>query len=158
MWLRIARHYKIDYVPEVLAKYRQHASQDTRSLPGLRADEDPVAISALKKILELYPEARAEIGEKKLRRRMASVYFGGAYYWFEHQAFRNARMYLARAIPLWPSNSRYYTMYAASLLAPAHAMAARKAWHWGRSLFSPGSQHKEQWKGEVQNTGNSGRS
>lgn len=158
MWLRIARNYRIDYVPKVLAKYRQHTGQHTRSLPTLRLDQDPVAISALKKILELYPEARAELGENKIRRRMAALYFGGAYYWFEHRSFRNVRIYLARAIRLWPWKPRYYALYMASLLAPAHAMAAREFWRRCRALFSSGSRHHGEWKGEIQPTGNKSRS
>jgi hypothetical protein len=158
MWLRIARHYRIDYVPKVLAKYRQHSGQNTRSLPDLRLDHDPVAISVLKKILELYPEARGELGEKGIRRRMAAVYFGAAYYWFEHRAFGNVRKCLTKAIRLSPTNSRYYALYAASLLAPAHAMAAREAWHRTRLQFSSGGRKSREWKGEIQHTGNNSRS
>jgi glycosyltransferase involved in cell wall biosynthesis len=157
MWLRIARHYKIDYVPEVLVKYRQHPSQNTRPAENGRMEEDPVAISVLNNILEHYPEARQEFGEKVIRRRLAEVYFGGAYYYFDHGMFQNARMYLARAIPLWPTNSRYYLMYSASLLGPTIAGAGRAAWHWGRSILSPGSRHSTQWRGQIQEMGNNGR-
>jgi glycosyltransferase involved in cell wall biosynthesis len=151
MWLRVARHYRVDYIPKVLVKYRQHSGQETRTLPA-RLDKDPVAITALKKILEAYPEVRQEIGEKTIRHRMASIYFGGAYYWFEHRAYRNVRMYLAKAIPLWPGNSRYYLMYAASLLTPSVAEALRGTLHRSRSMFSSGPRHSGQWKGEMQGT------
>jgi len=157
MWMRIARHYKIDYVPKVLVKYRQHPSQNTRPTPGRGLDEDPVAIKVLKDILERYPEVREELGETAIRRRLAGVYFGGAYYYFEHGMFRNVRMYLAKAIPLWPTNSQYYLMYSASLLGPSLAAAGRAAWHWGRSLFPSGSRHSGQWRGEIQHIGNNGR-
>ena len=147
MWLRIARHYRIDYVPKVLAQYRQHTSQGTRSLPTLAPGEDPIALSAIKNIVEIYPEVRQELGEKTIRRRMASVYFGGAYYCFEYGAFRNARIHLAKAISLWPSNPRYYLMYLAAVLKPSHAEAARRAWHRLLSGFSTEKKRTEQWQG-----------
>jgi glycosyltransferase involved in cell wall biosynthesis len=149
MWLRIARHYRIDYIPKVLVKYRQHANQETRSLPA-RLDRDPVAISALKKILEVYPEARQEMGEKTIRHRMAAIYFGGAYYWFERGEYRNVRMYLRKAIRLWPTNSRYCLLYAGSLLTPRLATALREALHSARSVFTSGPRHSGQWKEEMQ--------
>jgi glycosyltransferase involved in cell wall biosynthesis len=149
MWLRISRHYKVDYIPEVLVKYRQHPGQNTRPADNGQMEE-LVQISALKDILERYPEVRQELGEEAIRRRLAEIYFGGAYYYFDHGMFRNTRMYLARAIPLWPTNSRYHLMYAATLLGPTLAGAGRKSWHWGRSLLSPGNQHHEQWRGQIQ--------
>ena len=78
---------------------------------------------------------------------MASVYFGGAYYWFEYGAFRNVRIHLAKAISLWPSNPRYYLMYLATLLKPSHAEAARRAWHRLLSGASTGKTRTEQWQG-----------
>ena len=154
MWLRIARHYKIDYIPKVLAQYRQHFTQGTRSVPVLRADEDPIALSAVKSIVALYPEVRKELGERTIRRRMAAVYFGGAYYWFEYGAFANARIHLAKAISLWPSNLRYYLMYMATLLKPGQAEALRRAWHRVQAAFSPRKKRTEQWQvGEWKSTG-----
>ena len=37
-WLRISRHYKIDYVPRVLTAYRQHSTQYTRTNTTRPAD------------------------------------------------------------------------------------------------------------------------
>lgn len=147
LWLRIARHYRIDYIPKVVAKYRQHHTQSTRSLPAVRGGDELVAISAIKKILESYPEILQEIGEKTVRRRMACMYFGGAYYWFELGAFRNARLHLKRAIPLWPGNLTYYAMYAACLLKPSHANAMRQGWRRLRGLFSTARSGAGQWQG-----------
>jgi glycosyltransferase involved in cell wall biosynthesis len=143
MWLRIARHYKIDYVPQVLVKYRQHLSQSTRSLPVVDPDQEPVAIAAIKDILKLYPEVRKELGEDAIRRRMASMYFGSAYYWFDLGMFSNVRICLSKAIGLWPTNLRYYLIYATSLLKPSYVTLARDTFHRARSVFS--SQDSAQW-------------
>ena len=135
MWLRIGRHYKIDYVPDVLTKYRQHTSQSTRSFDG-RPDQDSVAMLAIKKLLDQYPELRAELGEKTIRRRMAMMYFDMAYYWLWNGMAANARVCLAHAIRRWPTKSEYYVTYAASLLPNASAKAMRKGWHRLRGLFT----------------------
>lgn len=128
MWMRIAWHYKVDYVPKVLTKYRQHATQNTRETPTGEPDMESVAIKAVRKILEQYPEARAQLGEKTIRHRMAALYFDMAYNWFSKGAFRHARLFLGKAMRLWPTKFRYYVLYAASLLRPAHALAMRNAW------------------------------
>jgi len=147
MWLRIARHYRIDYVPKVLAMYRQHDSQSTRSLPVLRREEDPVALAAIKSIVNLYPEIRQELGEKTIRQRMASIYFGGAYYWFDAGAYPNARIHLIKAMSIWPSNPRYYLMYLATLLRPSQIEAVRRVRRRLQSGCSAKKQRSGQWQG-----------
>lgn len=149
MWLRIAHDYKIDYVPQVLVKYRQHVGQSTRSLPVVDPDQEPVAIAAIKDILKLYPDVRNQLGETTIRHRMASMYFGSAYYWFDLGMFGNVRICLSKAIGLWPTNIRYYLMYAATLCKPSFVTVVRKRFHRVRSLFS--LQDSVQWQsGRVQ--------
>lgn len=146
LWLRIARNYKIDYIPQVLTKYRQHDSQSTRTIPTVPSQEDPVAIAALKSILELYPEARRELGERVIRHRMAAIYFGSGYYYFEHGQLLMTRFCLARAIQLWPTNKRYILFYLASFLKPSQVSLLRGRWHQVRSLLSPQGT-SGQWQG-----------
>jgi glycosyltransferase involved in cell wall biosynthesis len=134
MWMRIARHYNVDYTPKVLTKYRQHPTQSTRSVSISRPDEDSVALMAIKKIIEIYPEIRTELGEKTIRRRMASLYFDVAYTWFCKDAMLDARIFASRAIWLWPTNPRYLRLYLASLLRPSHAKALRRGWRRLRNL------------------------
>jgi glycosyltransferase involved in cell wall biosynthesis len=129
MWLRIARHYKVDYVDRVLTKYRQHPTQSTRSTKSRRPDEPPVALRAIEKILGAYPEVRQELGERTIRRRTASFYFDLAYGWYTRGESADARVCLRRALHLWPTNLRYSMLYAATVLGPTHARAARTAWH-----------------------------
>jgi glycosyltransferase involved in cell wall biosynthesis len=146
MWLRIARHYKIDYVPEVLTKYRQHTSQSTRSYQGERPDEESVAMIAIQKLLKEYPEIREEIGESTIRRRMAMMYFDMAYYALWKGAPGDARACLTQAIRRWPTKAVYYLMYGLSLLPPAGAKTVRRGWHRMRGVFSgyrPGSRGAE---------------
>jgi glycosyltransferase involved in cell wall biosynthesis len=133
MWMRIARYYKVDYVPKVLTQYRQHSTQSTRSTPVQWINQEPVGIQAIKKILEQYPEIRQELGERVVRGRMAGMYFDMAYIWFLKGGLSNARDCLAKAIHLSPCDARYYVLYAASLLRPSHAMALRAGWRWLRA-------------------------
>jgi glycosyltransferase involved in cell wall biosynthesis len=134
MWMRIARHYRVDYVPKVLTKYRQHSTQSTRTVPKNRLELEPVGLAAIKKILEAYPEVCCELGEKAVRQRMATLYFDMAYTWFSNGAPSAARFCAAKAIRLWPANARYYVLYVASLLRPSHALAARNGWRRVRGL------------------------
>ena len=128
MWLRISRHYKIDYVPRVLTAYRQHSSQTTRSDSIEPAAEAPVAVQAIEKLLKDYPEIRDELGERVIRRRMASFYFDLAGDSFSKGERRRARWYAQRAVRMWPTNPRYLALYAATLLGISPARAAREAW------------------------------
>ena len=126
MWLRIARHYKVDYTPKVLTKYRQHQTQDSRTFS---ADAVPPGLMALESILALYPEVRQELGPRTIRRRMASLYADMAYPWFSKGEGHNARVFLAKAIRLEPMNLRLHAVFAASYLGPSQAVAAKKMWH-----------------------------
>jgi glycosyltransferase involved in cell wall biosynthesis len=145
MWLRIARHYKIDYIPEVLTKYRQHSTQNTRDFDVQSADRKPVAVVAIEKILEAYPEVREELGEKTLRRRMANIYSGIGYYWLWKGIPRPARLYLRKAIRLWPTNRRFYISYGLSLLPPSLARAIQASWHRVFRMFSASGSVSEQY-------------
>jgi glycosyltransferase involved in cell wall biosynthesis len=135
MWLRIAHHYKIDYVPEVLTKYRQHAVQSTRDFEERYSDEEPATVAAIRKLLEAYPEIRRQISDQMLRRRVAGVYFGTGYYWLWKGAHRLARPYVKKAIRLEPTCLRYYFTYALSLL-PAHSVpGVQRMWRRAQKLF-----------------------
>jgi glycosyltransferase involved in cell wall biosynthesis len=136
MWLRIARHYKIDYVPQVLTKYRQHPVQNTRDYDERASDREPVAVTAIMRILAAYPEAREQLGERTLQHRIAQLYFGMAYHWLWKGIHRPARLYLQKAIRLWPTNRRYYLAYGLSLLPHSCATAIQGGWHRILRMFS----------------------
>lgn len=137
MWLRIARHYPVDFVPDVLTQYRQHPTQSTRSSPNTHPYKDSVPLQALAGILELYPEARAELGETAINRRLGGLYFELACTWWTKQHFANARTCLAKAIALDPWNRRSYVLYAATLLGPSLASKLHGAWRGLKERTSP---------------------
>ena len=137
MWMRIARHYRVDYVAAVLTKYRQHPSQSTRSSVDVHPFADSVALQALTKILDEYPEARQEIGEGAVARRRASLLFEHGYSWWGKRHFAHARVCLREAMRLSPATPRYYVLYAATLLGPTIAFAARDLWRLARETASP---------------------
>jgi glycosyltransferase involved in cell wall biosynthesis len=134
LWLRMARHFKIDYVDKVLTQYRQHANQSTNTVPLTTPDQESVAVQSIQKILDLYPAAREELGERAIRQRLASLYFDLAYFCFSKGRTRYARTYLAKSIGFWPTNSTYYVMYAATLLPLSIVAVIRTAWHLMRNL------------------------
>jgi glycosyltransferase involved in cell wall biosynthesis len=137
MWMRIARHYRVDYVDRVLTKYRQHSTQSTRTVDPNQKVQDSVGLQALRKILDAYPEVRAEIGSGPINHRMAALYFDMAYVWWDGGAMRNARLCLGKAIRLWPGNSRYYVLYGISLLGPWLSRSMKVRW---REFRSAGAQ------------------
>lgn len=125
MWLRIARHYKVDYTPKVLTRYRQHQAQDSRTFS---VDAIPPGLMALESVLALYPEVRQELGPRAIWRRMASLYVDMAYPSLSKGQGRTARVFLAKAIRLQPLNPRLYAVFAASYLGPSQVAAAKKMW------------------------------
>jgi len=128
MWMRIARHYQIDYVDRVLTKYRQHPTQSTRNMTADPPDEPPAALKAIERLLDLYPELHKELGSRMIRRRTASLYFDRAYFWYTQDERSNARICLRRALRLWPTNARSLMLYVATLLGPVRSRAARDLW------------------------------
>jgi len=128
MWMRIARHYRVDYVDQVLTKYRQHPTQSTRDMQADPPTQPPAALKAIERVLELYPEIRQELGERLVRRRIASFYFDRAYRWYTSGDPVSARICLRQALQLWPTNPRYLMLYAGSLLGPAQGRAVRRVW------------------------------
>jgi glycosyltransferase involved in cell wall biosynthesis len=139
MWLRISRHYKIDYVPKVLTAYRQHSTQCTRTNTTRPPDEPPVAAQTIDRLLKDYPEIWTELGERTINRRMASFYFDLAYEWFAAGELGNTRLCLRRALGFWPTNGRYLGLYAATLLGRSQLKAATEAWRRLRASAAMGS-------------------
>ena len=128
MWMRIARHYRVDYVDSVLTKYRQHPTQSTRNLTADPPDAPPAALKAIERVLELHPEIREELGERIVRRRFASFYFDRAYCWYVAGDPAGARVCLRQALRLWPTSGRYLRLYVATLLRPSQVRTAKRAW------------------------------
>jgi glycosyltransferase involved in cell wall biosynthesis len=122
LWLRIAKHFPVGYIRRVLCKYRQHDFQVSRDprLMGL------CAIAIVNKMLKLYPDIIHELGEEKIKRRLAGIYCDMAFSYFNQGDFVKLRQYLFEAIKLWPGNYRYYRYYAISFLNPTHAWTVRK--------------------------------
>ena len=82
----------------------------------------PLSSTAVQRLI------RTELGERAIRRRIASFYFDLAFGWFAKGETANARICLRRALRAWPTNHRYWMLYAASLLGPTRGTAVRRAW------------------------------
>lgn len=137
MWMRIARHYRVDYVGRVLTRYRQHATQSTRTTVSVsRTNEDSVGLMAVRKILEAYPEAGREIGEAAIRKRLARLYSDLAVSRQSQGALSNARWCYGKAIALSPLEFRNHLLYATTLLKPSRLDAVKTFWRCLRHVFS----------------------
>ena len=115
MWMRIARFYRVDYVPEVLTQYRQHAGQQTRGV-GTPPPES-VGMQSIKRILQVYPEARQEVGERDVRRRLAALYFDMAYANLQAGETATARRHLKSAFGQWPWDLRFFKLVRGGIVA-----------------------------------------
>jgi hypothetical protein len=129
MWLRIARHYHVDYVDRVLTKYRQHSTQGTRDVAGRDPRAEPAALCAIRKFVEQHPDVVQELGAKVIRRRMGFCHFDEAYAWWLAGEKKNARICLRKAIRSWPTNLKYLGLYVVCLLPPPIADGLKQAWH-----------------------------
>ena len=134
MWLRIARHFELGAVDKPLLMYRYHAAMTTRVLGPKMHKGVPWEVVVLQKILELYPEAIAELGQSNVNRRMARPYVGVAYARFRSEDYESARSLFRKAIDYWPTNARYWAVYLATFLHPAQIAAARRLY---RMVFAP---------------------
>jgi len=128
LWLRIARHHKIGYVPRVLTKYRQHDSQLSRKIRTSGPDDDPLPVTVIKKMLRLYPEIPKELGASTVKRRISSLYVQVGYHCFNQGDFPTARKHLRQAIRHWPLDLRCYGYYLATYLGADRAQLLRKLW------------------------------
>lgn len=144
MWLRIARHYKIDYIPKVLTSYRQHTTQNSRPRSGNVPDHEVVALAVIKKWLTTCPSLRDELGEEVINHRIASIYFDAAYYSFSIGDSSHARSWTAKAIALWPTNWRYSAYYLVTLAPPPLTNRLRRDWRQQRGSGSGTGKNSEQ--------------
>ncbi len=136
MWLRIALRYRVDFVDQVLTKYRQHSSQSTRTIDPNEPVQDSVGLQTLRKLLDSFPEVLDQLGQRAINERMATLYFDMAYIWWSGDAFVNARSCLHKAIRLAPFNFRYYVLYAAALLSPSLSRSLQGWWRRLRNVLT----------------------
>ncbi|MCC6536728.1 MAG: glycosyltransferase [Bryobacterales bacterium] len=132
LWMRIARQYRVDYVPQVLTRYRQHPTQSTRTPANARPFQDSVPLQALNKILTECPGVREELGVRAVNERRAGLLFELAYTWWSKRESGHARACLREAMKLTPGNARLYAFYAATLLGPSIGFGLRDAVRWMR--------------------------
>ena len=134
MWLRIARHYKIDYTRQVLTTYRPHATQDSRRYMSGNPNQEPAGSMAIRSILELYPEVRQELGEGMIRRRMASQYFQMAYGWFFEGHRGRCAGRTAKGDPVVAHESAVLHVIYSKSSSAIHVTCLRKVWHAVRGM------------------------
>lgn len=122
LWLRIARHFPIAYINRPLGICRRHAGNTNRNM----ANHHLQALAAMEKMLHLNPEIANEIGSGTVRRGLFNRAFAVAYYLFDEGAYRNGRLYFAKALRLWPCHWPSYGYYLASWLPPAWVKGLRR--------------------------------
>jgi glycosyltransferase involved in cell wall biosynthesis len=151
MWLRMARHFQIGYLDVPLTKYRQHASMTSRRIGKSLIDGVPWEVIAIKKVLNLYPQAARELGKYKVRKRLSRPYYflgcdrlaGGDHF--------EARRFFSRALRYWPANWDYQIRYLATLLSPSQIESLKDLYHRslrGTSFTSPHKTERTSTVGE----------
>lgn len=134
-FMRIARHYEAGYVDQRLVLYRQHPSQGTRTW-GMQLQQGlPWEILVLERIIERYPEIREELGNARVKQRLAKPYFNLAYACMAEGDHRDARRLLREALRYQPANLGYWRYYFMTLLAPDFLARIKKIG--GKLLPSP---------------------
>ena len=103
LWLKIAYHYPIDYLPEVLCVYRVHPRMAGRSLLREYTYTDPIEIMT-------YWLERLDVSEdalrKVVRRRRSQSKNTYAYALMRRDDVASARQWIASALEDDPSNKR----------------------------------------------------
>lgn len=117
LWLRIAKNYKIGYLPKVVAMYRIHKLSiiqgDFNILQGI-----PGEIKVVEKMLNRYPEEKRKLNRFKYRRRLSRPYFGIGYRYFHKKQYKIARKYFQKCIEICPFNFTYLKYYLICCLSP----------------------------------------
>jgi len=112
LFLRIARHFPIGYIPRPLGVYRMHETNITKKD---RFQTHLGTVLAFEKLLQNNPEIVDELGAGIVRRGLFNLHFVLAYDLFDKGNARAARPYFARCIRLqpghWPSYGYYLTSF-----------------------------------------------
>jgi glycosyltransferase involved in cell wall biosynthesis len=139
MWLRIARHYKVDYVDQVLTKYRQHSTQQTRGLPSNQHQpgKNTVGLMAIRRILETYPEIKQELGDTVIAKRLSSFYYDVAWNCRAQGDKRGARAHIRQALRSRPADPKYLRMLLSTLLPDMVDSTFRRIWEVTNRPASP---------------------
>ena len=142
MWLRMARHFQMGYLDVPLTKYRQHASMTSRRIGRYLKDGVPWEVIAIKKVLDLYPQAASELGKYKVRKRISRpYYFLGCDRMIDGDHYA-ARRFFARALRYWPADWDYQIRYLATLLSPSQIARLKDLYHRSFRATSFTSHHK----------------
>ena len=103
MWLRLARHYEFDFIPEELLKYFQHEN---------RIGTNPeAAIVGRKAILR---KIRTDM-ENQGRKIKAKNYFNYGNYFCRLGSMHEGKQYLLKAILTFPFSPKYFLYFIASM-------------------------------------------
>jgi len=104
--LRVAEHYKIDYIEDPLAKYRIHKN----GLHHMREYSLPEDIMLLKEVIQRCPWLKSVLG-KKVNKRFADLHTQlGWIYFFKGETLR-ARKEFISSIKKYPLDRQIYKAY-----------------------------------------------
>ena len=87
LWLRVSKKWKVDYVKEVLCKYRIHDNNHSRNLEVHYANAKP--------LIESYTK---EVSKSFLKKSLWYLNFDTAYSYYKRRYYKESKMYLKRAI------------------------------------------------------------
>ncbi len=108
LWLRIARRYRLGYIPRILAKYRLHG----RNFLGGDVEKGCAShLAVIRKILTRYPELPHE-ERIDLDAYMRRFYANAGRHLQKHGRYAAARGYFHQGLSLHPVSPRLWVRYA----------------------------------------------
>jgi glycosyltransferase involved in cell wall biosynthesis len=116
LWLRIAANHKVGYVPDMLCKYRRHAS----SLTATNLLEMPWELKVVERALKMFPQEKEKIPSLKLRKRFAKTYFHNGYAAFLRGQYSLANSSFRKSLSFMPFNTRAIIYFLISRFSPRH--------------------------------------
>lgn len=107
MWLRVAYHYKVDYVPEVVEKYRIHGDNVSLDTDVMFNDQ----ITVVKDVARLF-----HIPKSSLDGTLARIYFELSYRLIEEVRYKEALKYALLTVFLRPGFFNGWKMLVKAML------------------------------------------
>lgn len=129
LWLRIARHFRIGHIDQILALYRLHGSNASgRDWVGMKLKK----LEAINGFLRKFPEVRSELGWTTVRLRLARLHRDLASAYLLTNQPEKARMHFRESIRLKPDQISCYLKFLYSCLSHSQLRALR--WYKYRTI------------------------
>lgn len=94
LWLRIAYHYEIGFIERPLAKWRHHRTSLSKNVIVM----DEGFVHCLESIMRYFPDVVRSIGRKRSNKRLFSLTFDVAFYYYQQGQWNSALKWLVKSL------------------------------------------------------------